>query len=59
MGRYQVMIQKMLEAWMDMRDDPSREDLRNQYVAGAGHFYDLVINQAAAFAAETGETCTT
>ena len=54
MGRYQVMSQKLLEAWMDMHDDPSREDLRNQHVAGAGHFYDLVINQAAAYAAANG-----
>ena len=38
MGMCQVMIPKLLEAWMDMHDDPQREDLRIQYVAVAGPF---------------------
>ena len=45
---------KLLEAWMDMHDDPQREDLRNQYAAGAGPFYDMVMHQAAAHAAAQG-----
>ena len=54
MGRYRVMIQKLLEAWMDMRDDPQREGLRQQYAAGAGPFHDLVMHQAAAHVAAQG-----
>jgi hypothetical protein len=48
------MMQKLLEAWMDLHSDPTRDELRAQFQVGAGPFHDFVQRQLQALTLANG-----